>query len=215
MIRFIVAHDSSDTELGTYFDDCKNQLLGILEERSELVNGDIVQINGSQCNAAYIDIIVAHHHPHPFIFVAYSHGSEVALASRHGNYVEKGCNSHNFKGSLFYTTACSAGKELGPQLIDKDSCLAFVGYEGPISVHKNAEKREISKNCDNAGIIDFLINDSSIGESFKKMKDYYTSQIDRLENVNDMLFAAALTYARESLVCLGNRDLRKCDLFTD
>jgi len=212
MINFIVACDNQDANLGIYFDDCKNQLLGVLTESNHLVNEKVCEIEGHQCNNVYIDTIIPTYNTRPFIFVAYSHGNEKALCRKNTSYVEKNVNAFHFINSLFYTTACSVGQELGSHLIEM-GCLAFVGYTSEVYAYKQSEKKEISKNCDNAGIIAFLSEDISIFEASTKMKKYYTQAIDRLHNFKDMLFAGDLVEARDSLVCLGNGNLKKEDLF--
>jgi hypothetical protein len=212
MINFIVAYDNIDIELGTYFEDCKNQLLGLLTEQNGLVNGDVCEISGKQCNNVHIDITIPTYNVSPFIFIAYSHGNEKALCCGNNRYIEKDINAHYFVNSLFYTTACSVGKELGAHLV-KNGCLAFVGYKSDINAYKQIDKKDISMNCDNAGIMAFLSEDITISEACEKMKTYYTQQIDRLENVKDMLFAGNLVEARNALICLGNKNLRKENLF--
>lgn len=112
---------------------------------------------------------------------------------------------------MFYSTACLVGKKLAPDLINK-GCKAFIGYKEEIFAYKQNEKKEISKNCDNAGIMAFLSDDITIYEACERMKSYYTQQIDRLEDVKDMLFAGNLIHARESIVCLGDKNLKKEDL---
>jgi len=214
MIRFIIAYDNLDSELGDYFEGCKNQLSGLLAENSALVNGEIYEMAGKQCNNAHIDIIIPRYNEHPFVFIAYSHGNETALCCGTERYVEKNINAHHFKNSLFYTTACSVGKELGYHLI-ANGCVAFVGYKSDIHAFIQNEKKEISKNCDNAGIMAFLSDDITISEACGRMKNYYTQQIDKLYNVDDVLFAGNLVEARDALICLGNQNLRKEDLFVE
>jgi hypothetical protein len=212
MINFVVAYDDRDVNLGTYFEDCKNQLLEVLGELNEFVEGKVREMPGQQCNNAAIDLVMPQYQPKPFIFTAYSHGNENALCCKNNNYIEKDNNAHHFANSLFYTTACSAGKELGPHLIDM-KCLAFVGYESEICTYMQDDRKDISKKCDNAGIIAFLSENITISEAYIKMKTYYTQQIDRLNGVKDILFAGDLVEARDALVCLGNKDLKKEDLF--
>ena len=212
MINFIVAYDDRDANLGSYFKDCRDQLSGILTENGDVVNGEVREISGLQCNAVYIDAVVQSCNANPFVFIAYSHGDENALCCGNYRYVEKDVNALLFARSLFYTTACSAGKKLGVHLIDK-GCWAFIGYKNEINVHKQQDKKEISRNCDNAGIMAFLSDNITIHEAYVRMKSYYTQQIDKLNDVKDILFAADLREARDSIVCLGNKDLRKADLF--
>lgn len=211
MINFIIACDNQDDNLGTYFEDCKNQLLGVITENSRFKNVQVREIMGNQCNNACIDMTIPLYNTQPFVFIAYSHGNEKALCCKNNYYVEKNVNDYHFVNSLFYTAACSVGKELGVHLIEK-GCLAFVGYNRVISVLKPIH-RKISMNCDNAGIVAFLLEDITIFEACKKMKNYYTQEIDRLTNFKDMLFAGELVEARNSLVCLGNENLKKEDLF--
>lgn len=212
MINIIVAYDNEDVKLGTYFENCKNQLLSILEEHHALVNNKPHEVSTRHCNNVYIDLLLPKYNAYPFIFIAYSHGNEKALCCRDNNYVEKDANTHNFTNSLFYTTACSVGKELGEHLISK-GCLAFIGYKNSINVYRQDIKNRISMNCDNAGIITFLLDDITIFEAYERMKNFYTQQIDKLYEVKDMLFAADLVETLDALVFFGNRDLRKEDLF--
>jgi hypothetical protein len=211
MINFIVAYDNQDVNLGTYFEDCKNQLLDVAQG-SGLINGTVREILTNHCNDVAFGMIMPTYRPNPFVFVAYSHGNEKALCCQNNNYIEKDVNAHYFENSLFYTTACSVGKELGLHLIDK-GCLAFVGYKSEIYVYKQDEKKQISRNCDNAGIIAFLSENITILEAYTKMKNYYTQEIDRLTNLKDMLFAGELVVARDSLIYFGNGNLKKEDLF--
>ena len=135
-----------------------------------------------------IDVTISSINSNPFIFIAYSHGNEKALCCGNENYIEKGVNAHNFGKSLFYTNACLVGKELGIHLIEQ-GCLAFVGYEKESYKYTQPDKKEISKNCDNAGIISFLSDDITIFEAYNQMKNYYTQQINKLEDFKDMVFA--------------------------
>ena len=60
----------------------------------------------------------------------------------------------------------------------------------------------------------FMTSDTSIGKAFNSMKDHYTNKIDRLMELReDPLFIGALTANREALICLGNKELKKEDLF--
>jgi len=212
MINIIVAYDDADIQLGTYFENCKKQLLSTLEKQNDPVIYNIHEIPSNNCNNTYIDSLISKYIPHPFIFIAYSHGNEQVLYCGRSNYVERNINTHLFLNSLFYTNACSAGKELGNDLITQ-GCLVFIGYKKEKFIFPEEIKRKISILCDNAGIIEFLSNDITIFEAFKKMEDIYTQQIDSLNDADDMLFLGFLVDARESLIFLGRRDLRKGDLF--
>jgi hypothetical protein len=212
MINIIVAYDNVDTQLGTYFENCKIRLLSTLGKMNNPVIYNICEIPNYNCNNSYIDSLLIKNIPNPFIFIAYSHGDKQALYCGKNKYVEKNINTNMFINSLFYTTACSAGKELGDDLIDK-GCSVFIGYKKEKFIFPEKVKREISTLCDNAGITEFLSNDITIFEAFKKMEDIYTQQIDNLNNADDMVFAAHLVDAREALVFLGKHNLKKGDFF--
>jgi hypothetical protein len=212
MINIIVAYDDKNANLGTYFEDCRNQLLSIIEEQKKSINYNQHELSSNHCNNVYIDILMPQYKPNPFIFIAYSHGNEQALHCENEYYIKKDVNTHHFANSLFYTTACSTGKELGDDLIDK-GCLAFIGYRSNTVAFTESSRKEISRNCDNAGIIAFLSDDITIFEAFEKMKNFYAQEINRLNGVKDVLFAGHLVEAMESLVFLGKSDLRKENLF--
>jgi hypothetical protein len=213
MINLIIAYDDKDLDLGTYFKDCKKQLLSILEEQNDPLKYKLNEISSDYCNNVYINSLMPQHMSNPFIFIAYSHGNEKALCCGNSCYIEKNVNTHYFKNSLFYTTACSTGKELGEDLINK-GCLAFIGYKTEAIAFLEGSMKEISIKCDNAGITEYLSNDITIFEAFKKMKDCYTQQIDRVLNDNKLaLFAATLVEARDSLVFFGKNELKKEDMF--
>jgi len=208
MINIIIVSDDADSKLGIYFKNCKQHLLSAFMKQNEY---NMSEIPSGHCNNNYIDSLLIKNTPNPFIFIAYSHGNEKALRCGENNYVEKDINTHMFLNSLFYTTACSAGKELGDDLIEQ-GCSVFIGYKKEKIIFLDEVRREISILCDNTGIIEFLSNDITIYEAFKKMEDIYTQQIDKLIEAYDMVFAAHLVDAREALVFLGKQDLKKGDL---
>jgi len=206
MINLIVACDNKDAKLGKYFQDSKKYLLPFLRKQYKLH-----RISSVNCNKGYINLSMLKYKPNPFVFIAYSHGNEKALRCRSNSYVEKGVNTHNFAKSLFYTTACLTGKELGNDLI-KNGCWAFIGYDSETIAFLEDSKKKISINCDNVGIMVFLTEDITIFDAFNKMKNYYTQQIDKALEFEDILFVANLVKMREALVFFGNKKLRKKDL---
>jgi hypothetical protein len=198
MIKIMIAYDDKDLELGTYFEDCKKQLVSILGEQNDLLKYKLNEISSDCCNSVYINSLMPQHMSNPFIFIAYSHGNEKALCCGNNCYIEKNVNTQ--------------GKELGEDLINK-GCLAFIGYKTETIAFLEGSMKEISIKCDNAGIMEYLSNDITIFEAFEKMKNCYTQQIDRVLNDEKFtVFAAALVEARDSLVFFGKSDLKKEDM---
>lgn len=211
MIRFIVAYDESAMDLGSYFNDCKTDIVGFLEEQ-QLIYGNVREISSNNCTIAAIGAAIQPYNPQPFVFIAYSHGVKYALRCNGDSYVSAGVNSILFANSLFFTNACLAGKDLGKDLID-NGCITFVGFEEEISAFKADKYKSISIACDNAGLKYFFAQNVTINEAVRAMKQYYTNQIDRLESFKDMAFAGYLAAAREALVVKGDLELIKEQLY--
>jgi hypothetical protein len=203
MIDCVIAFDEKDTELGAYFLACKENLASFLEEQQI---SNLVEIPANRCNQVYMQHKIEHA-TKPFIFVAYSHGLENALVCQGEGYVKANENTSLFTQSVFYTNACLSGKILANDLID-NGCLCYIGYEESINVL--LANPGISIKCDNYGIMLFVGGNLTIYEAFQAMKKYYTSESEKLSFVD----AAELTYARDSLVFLGNKELKFTQLFT-
>jgi hypothetical protein len=161
---------------------------------------------------AYVDIVIPRLNPTPFLFVAYTHGVEDGLICN-GNAFVSTNNSHNFENSLFYSTACLVGKELAPDLINK-RCRAFIGFKDESKVlFEDSSYRKVFMDCDNYALKKFMMSDTTIEEAFEAMKKYYTTKIDHYLSIKDLLVAGDLVENREALVCLGDKNLKKEDLF--
>jgi len=213
MINFFIACDERVADLGVYFEDCKNDIVGYLSEQSTLVKEVIREIKSLQCNEAYIEQIVKPFNPKPFVFIAYSHGVDNALRCNNASYVMTEGNTTTFQNSLFYSNACLIGRVLGQNLIDS-GCFTFVGFTQEVLAFKFYNYKKTSIDCDNSGLKYFFsMPDVTIGQSVEAMKNYYTSQIDKLNNFKDIIFAASLTAAREALIVKGNAELKKEDLY--
>jgi len=149
---------------------------------------------------------------YPFILIAYTHGFENGLRCNGSTYISNH-NCNLFRNSLFYSTACLIGKELGPALIE-NGCKTFVGFNEESEVFEKVYFRDICLNCDNYALKLLMISDKTIGQSFEAMKRYYTDQIDHLIEIGeDPVFIASMRANREALVCIGDRNLRKEDLY--
>ena len=211
MINIVIAFDNQNKALGQYFDDCQKDIVALLEEQKHLVKS-FFAIPTPQCNVAYIDITIPQLNPNPFIFIAYTHGIDNGLKCSGSSFVSVD-NCHHFVNSLFYSTACFIGKKLAPELIGK-GCKSFIGFKEDSEVFQNASRRQTFIECDNYALKMFMTSDSTVGQAFDSMKNYYTNKIDRLVELGeDPLFIGALTANREALVCLGDKNLKKEDFF--
>lgn len=202
MVNFNIAFDNEDLKLGSYFVKSKEDLAEFLLDNHG--NYSIHEIQSAICNEVYIDMRMLAINASSFVFVAYSHGNEHSLIARESPYVDLSKNSHLFVNSFFYSTACSTGKKLGEDLVNK-GCKAFIGYNRDVEVFLN-DYQKTSINCDNQGIKMFVLG-NSLGKSFDSMKDFYNQQIDRLTQFGDPLSASFLVASREALVFFGDKDL--------
>jgi hypothetical protein len=211
MVNIVIAFDNHNAVLGQYFEDCQKDFVDLLDEQNHLVKS-CSKVPSPQCNVAYIDIAIPRINSNPFIFVAYTHGVDDGLKCNGVPFVSVS-NCRHFVNSLFYSTACLIGIKLAPELID-NGCKAFIGFKEESEVFQNASYRQTFIECDNYALKMFMTSDTTVGKAFDSMKNYYTNKIDHLiELGEDPLFIAVLTANRESLVCLGDRNLRKEDLF--
>jgi hypothetical protein len=211
MINIVIAFDNQNTVLGQYFEDSQKDFIDLLDEHSHLVKS-CSKVPSPQCNVAYIDIAIPQLNSNPFIFVAYTHGVNDGLRCGGTSFVSV-CNCHHFVNSLFYSTACLIGRRLAPELISK-GCKAFIGFKEESEVFQNASYRRTFIECDNYALKMFISSDTTVGDAFDSMKNHYTNKIDKLMELGeDPLFIGALTANREALVCLGDKNLKKEDLF--
>jgi hypothetical protein len=212
MINIVIVFDNQNAELGSYFDDCKKDIVDFFDEQNGLVQS-CFEVSSPQCNMAYIDIQIPRLNSNPFIFIAYTHGIEDGLRCSGVLFVST-VNSHHFTNSLFYSTACLVGKKLAPDLINK-GCKAFIGYMEESEVFKNANYKQTFIECDNYAIKMLLtVPEATVGTSFTAMKNHFTNKIDRLQEMGEsLLFTASLVANREALTCLGDKNLKKEDLF--
>jgi hypothetical protein len=209
MIKFIVAYDDKDAILGTYFEDCKNDIVHLLKEHGYAYH----EISNRSCNSTYIDIVIPTINSNPFIFIAYTHGVDDGLICNEGAFISID-NCYHFCNSLFYSNACLIGKRLAQELINK-GCKVFIGFKEESKVlYENDIYRKTFIECDNYALKMFITSDTTIGQSFEAMINYYTNKIDRaLELREDTLYISVLRENRDALICLGNTNLKKEDLF--
>jgi hypothetical protein len=207
-LKVIIAYDNQDAILGDYFTACKDDILGFLkEQQTEGFPLEIVVIlDSSKCNAAYIDLKLAAYQNQPLLFIAYSHGLIHSLLCNHQAYLDKD-NLKLLFHSFLYTNACSSASGLGTMFQDQQGC--FIGFDKEVKAFKESEMRKISINCDNCGIKHSIGKpETPISETYKAMKNYYSNQIDKLDDIGgDFLLMEELRNSRDALKLYGNKNL--------
>lgn len=204
MIQLISATNEKDIAVGKYFKESQENLQGFLKENN--LNDGYDNLDSDKCTHDYIDKqLPVLTKSLPFIFVVYTHGRPSAFTCNGLSYVDKE-NVNNFQGALVYSTACSAGKYLGQDLISA-GCKAFIGFCEESNVFIDDDHRNISKNCDQSGLFQFLSSDKTLQECFEDMKGYYNSHIDKLTMSKDILYRAELLANREALTLLGDASI--------
>jgi len=207
MIRAVIAYDDNDNTLGEYFDASHSDLISELNVINTVTRSSI---RGLDCTEMYLSSTIQPFNGNRFIFIGLCHGNTNQLVS-HQVFVSQN-NAAIFSNSFFYTCACSTGKKLGKLLITQ-GCLAFIGYSK--TIHIIEDYAEVFFRCQNFGIKSFLTNDETILISYKKMVDYYNSEIDRLVigTTDDVIAASTLVNNLGALIHIGNGDLTRNDFY--
>ena len=103
---------------------------------------------------------------------------------------------------------------MAPELINR-GCRSFIGFtEETTVIFENPQHKEAFIECDNFALKLFMVSNTSIGQAFEAMKNHYTKKIDRaIELGEDILYISFLRDNRDALVCLGDKNLKKEDLY--
>jgi hypothetical protein len=194
MPDILIVCDEEDATLGSFFLECKKHLDSFFKSK----NIAYAELKSSQLNDLAISMHVG---PLPkFIFGAYSHGSSTSLLkSARTEYVSIAQNGKDFAGGFVYTFSCSAGENLGKELI-QNNCQCFIGYSKVVYIWTNFFGPFIE--CANHGMIDFF-NGLDTSSVFNSMVDKYNEEIDKMYEI-DPLVAADLVANRRALVMHGN-----------
>lgn len=211
MINFIITYDDINKSLGSYFQECHCDFHNFIIENHEIMS-IYEEMGSNKTSMEYINTMTSKYNSKPFIYIAYTHGNQNEFVCNGIPYI---CarNTINFNNSFIYSTACYTGKKIAHNLLE-DGCVTFVGYKDASHVFINENYRRISINCDNYALKMFLLMDVTIEDAVNSMKRYITSKIDKLEEFHeDPLYMASLVANREALVCLGNKALKKKDVY--
>jgi len=198
MIKTIFAVDNQDSGLGSFFSECLQDILNYDNKSIEL---EILRSNSLQndiVTTSKLNDITK------FIFLAYSHGNDDALAINIVTpYISSTINADKFKDSFFYTCSCHTGKILGKALVD-NGCSSYIGYNDKFTVWGYNTQPFVE--CANYGFKLFLQGDD-VDTVIKKMKDKYDEHFENYNN--DLIGAAFLLSNKNALVAHGNG---KCNL---
>ena len=210
MIRIVVASDECNSTHGQYFEASKEYLSSLVDGQEW--ENELHVMGSNDCKRSYVStnlpMICA---DNPFVFVVFSHGNEKACVAGGANYVDAS-NAKNFCKSLFYSTACLNGRELGENLV-KEGCSAFIGFTEESNAFTEENHQDVFMRCDLACLFSFLGNkDKMLSEAFKEAIAYYNTQIDRLDSFQDLILKGLLIENRNALTLLGNKELKREDL---
>jgi len=108
----------------------------------------------------------------------------------------------SFNDIFFYAMACSCGKKLGYELIEK-GCSAFIGYSDDAFVI--APFHDVFCECENFGLKRF-VEGEKIGDAFTEMKAFFNDKIDEVTSYNAFT-ASMLRRNRDLLTLMGDSGL--------
>ncbi|MEA5258481.1 hypothetical protein VB264_11865 [Arcicella aquatica] len=195
MVKVILAYDEDNYTLGQYFAYCYSDI----SQYFDGLQHGIVEIKGRILNSAYIDFELAKYEEIPFIFIAYSHGTNVSLISDE-EYLGISSNLKPFSNSFIYTFSCSSGHTLGNHLI-QNGARVFIGYNKEI--HIITTYQQIFAECANEGMKHFLSGDN-IKLAFQKMKERHNQEIDNIYSKNSLV-ASTIRKNRDALIMRGHQ----------
>ncbi len=199
MPKIIVVYDDLDPHIGSNTLLCYTHL----QKSINVSHHTIVPFDGANCNCTSIQQAIIDLQEVPFVFIAYSHGSQDCLSSySHGEYVNVS-NSYYFSASLFYTNACLSALSLKEMLLAQN-CRVFIGYNDEVKVPDQDDLEELFVECENHAITLFLNTNLNIGECFGRMKDMYDAICDKLVDQGEIAWASKLALNRSCLVIDGD-----------
>ena len=196
-MRFILAFDTEDDDLGQFWIKCKSEIVDTINSKS---NYTYQVLETSQLNKAQLDSTISHYKGSSFTCLAYSHGQKDSLHGKYEIYIGKQ-SAYLFGNSFFYTFSCHVGAELGEYLIQND-CKAFIGYLDKAQIEFNYMALFIQ--CVNSGFFSFL-EGSNVWECFCEIRKAYDNAMDLVDN--DLVAYSTFRRNRDSLCFYGNNSL--------
>jgi hypothetical protein len=176
MFNLLLIYDDLNQRNGDYF---KASHQNIIDKLSILDVPNLQSLNTAQCLAHPIDHYSRAFNGQPFVFMAYTHGSEEALHVGEDQYIHER-NAYLFSQTLFYACSCLSAKTLGLRLMH-EGCKIFAGYDAKIS-SANPELDTLYIECENAFLSNFLTTNNSIQASLTFMYSRYEAMRSHLES---------------------------------
>lgn len=208
MIDIVISYDDNDSELGDYFEQSFNHLHAYFALIDYL---NILSIAGLSCTEDSLKTTINTLTQQSFVFVGLLHGNDNQLLTENDILVDFADIDH-LRESFFYSSACSTANCLGIELIKK-GCLSYVGCNQD-TYATYEDYYDIYINCENYCLKCFLDSNQTLEDCFFQMLSYFDQQISMLSAENDeILVAMELIGNRDSFVLLGNKELRRSDLF--
>lgn len=196
MIKTLLVFDEKDTNLGSFFELCREELDDFFIEKS--IETDIIDKN------SVFDILLTNKikgfNAEKFVFAAFTHGDEEnLLQSGTTPFISISGDLSQFKNSFFYTFACEAGKILGKELV-KTGCKCFIGYNKETNIWNTYQRPFIDTAT--SGLKLFYEGENT-KKVFSKMINLYNKEIDKLYK-SDFVIASILMENRDALIMYGD-----------
>jgi len=208
MINTILAYDNQDIDLGDFFEKCALMTMNSINS-----NFNVTEINSRCLNELTIQIKTEIINTKPFLFISFTHGSEIELLKGGTTpFISDTLNSSCLRNSFAYCFACYSGNKLGALLVE-NGAKTFVGYNGELKIQKFFGAFEYFIVCATSGIVSFLLGES-INNAVDKMKEKYTECVD-LFYQKDMVIASWFMEHRDAIVLLGDSKLSMFDLYNN
>ena len=203
MLNLLLIYDNLNERNGDYF-MASHQNMN--DKLSVLDSYNLQSLNTDLCLANPIDHYSSAFNGQPFIFIAYTHGSENALHVGEQMYIHEH-NAYLFSETIFYACSCLSAKTLGDRL-RSEGCRIFAGYDAHIS-SLNPECEPIFYECENAFLSNFLTTDNTIQQSLKFMYDEYERMKSHLLSEYGTLTASTLESNLNAFKLLCNDEDRE------
>jgi hypothetical protein len=173
-MNLLTIYDDLDVRRGEYFSESHQDLINKLQRDNITLHQSL---NTSKCLEKSVDYYTSVFDGQPFIFVAYTHGSETSIQVSDEAYIHTN-NAYLFNKTLFYACCCLSAQSLGKDLI-ANGCTVFLGFDATIT-SCSPETEGIFQDCENTFIEHFLNTESSIAECMKKMNEKYGQMIQHI-----------------------------------
>lgn len=207
MVNFLITYDDNDSKLADYFEANHQYVSGLVVGSPDII---LHSIRGLELSQASVTDKITEFADQPFLFAGYSHGNCDQLLTDNEVYV---CadNSHLFRDSVFYTTACESAVTLGAELIAK-GCSCFIGYADYSLAPTNEAFNDLFIECENHALKRFITEDITYGVAFDSMLQKFDDEMMAMFQANEIITAMELLHNRERFDIQGDEDKKFASL---